>query len=137
VRIDKLTRLRQPENLFVLTATGLFIFSMTTSRILDVHFHDTMYVISITHFVWALVILLLIGWGFYKLIHRFLWTSVLSWIHIASTCFFFAACATMYLWVDLVLPPVQSEIATWRTFGKEAVAVRNMAILGLSILALS
>lgn len=77
------------QNLFrpynFLTILGMLFITISfflPSSTLDVHFHDTFYVIAYPHFFWFIAILFLFFALFYKITSRILLSKYLSWIHI-------------------------------------------------------
>jgi hypothetical protein len=80
----------QPYVLFIIVALILFIISFFVKEIIvDIHSHDTMYVLSLTHILWMIIILLLLGWLIYKIAARVLWSKYLTWFHVMATLGFF------------------------------------------------
>jgi heme/copper-type cytochrome/quinol oxidase subunit 1 len=66
---------------FVVLAASFFAFNQTV----DIHLHDTYFVITLTHLLWAISTLLLILWTLYILLHRLLFSRFLMWINIVLT----------------------------------------------------
>ena len=109
-----------PQDLFLLTALLMFIYSFVSKEnTIDIHLHDTMFVISSKHFIWAFAIICLSGWGLYSLTRKFLWTGYLSWIHVGITVFILCLCVTVNIWHDVILPPVKREVVSWETFQED------------------
>ena len=76
----------RPYNLLLLTAVLILIASFFAfDQTFDIHLHDTMFVIAMTHLFWATIILLLIFWTLYLLTKRFLFSKILTWTHIVLT----------------------------------------------------
>jgi heme/copper-type cytochrome/quinol oxidase subunit 1 len=79
---------RKPYNLFLLigfifVVISLFVLSQHNS--IDIHLHDTYFVITHTHFFWFLAILALFVWVLYLLTNKFLFSKALTWIHVIIT----------------------------------------------------
>lgn len=90
----------RPYNLLLLTALIILIVTFFSSgQTMDIHLHDTMFVIAIEHFFKALIILLLLFWTLHFATSRFLFSKALIWIHVivSSACSLFLALATLYV----------------------------------------
>ena len=97
----KQTILRHPYLLFVLMAPIFLLISVfTRNRIVDIHTHDTMYVVSVAYIIWFLIILLSIGWTLYHLLEKVLLSKHLTWFHVISTIAFFIFCIVIALRSD-------------------------------------
>ena len=74
---------KKPHNLLLTTAVIIFIASFFVfDHTLDIHIHDTYFIISASQILWAIVILLLVFWILYLLTTRILFSKVLTWVHI-------------------------------------------------------
>lgn len=96
----------QPYSLFVLAALILLAISLfVRERIIDIHAHDTMYVITLAYILWAITILFLLIWTIYKLAAKILLSNYLTWFHVIVTLAFFF----FLIIISLVpaTPPVQ------------------------------
>ena len=70
----------------LLIALALFFISFfIPSQTFDIHFHDTYFVFDAQYLIWFACILLLAAWLFYKVIHTYLFSKKLSYIHIWLT----------------------------------------------------
>jgi heme/copper-type cytochrome/quinol oxidase subunit 1 len=67
----------------------LISFVSFKEQTLDIHLHDTYFVIAIRHIVWILALILWIVWGAYKLLNRFLFSEKLTRIHVVTTALLF------------------------------------------------
>ena len=73
----------RPYNLLLWTAALVLIASFFAfDQTVDIHLHDTVFVIAMTHLFWATIILLLFFWTIYLLTKSILFSKVLTWIHI-------------------------------------------------------
>lgn len=70
--------------IFVLISFGSF-----TEQSLDIHLHDTYFVIAFRHILLILALILWIIWGTYKLLNRFLYSEMLTRIHVVTTVLLF------------------------------------------------
>jgi heme/copper-type cytochrome/quinol oxidase subunit 1 len=76
----------QPYNLLLLTAAFILIASIFAyDQTLDIHLHDTYFIVAMTYLFWATSILLLILWALYLLTKQFLFSKLLTWVHIILT----------------------------------------------------
>ena len=76
----------KPYDLLLFTAILLWIGSwLPSDRTLDIHLHDTYYVIAEKHLLWALSVVLLVLWVLYKLLAQVLYSKVLTWLHVLLT----------------------------------------------------
>lgn len=74
---------RRPYHLLLLTAILFFIATFfVNNQALDMHLHDTYFIISLPHLFWLIIILLLIFWMLYLFTKRILFSKVLTWTHI-------------------------------------------------------
>jgi hypothetical protein len=76
----------RPFNLLALAAIILTLAAFTVSQnSIDLHLHDTYFVINLQFIFWVITALLLLSWVIYKLTFRILYSSLLSWLHIGFT----------------------------------------------------
>ena len=79
---------QKPYNLLLLTGlilvlTSFFVLKQNNS--VDIHIHDTYFVIARTHVFWFLAILALFVWTLYLLTNKILYSKALTWIHVIIT----------------------------------------------------
>ena len=80
----------KPYVLLLITAVVLLLLSIfPNDRTIDIHLHDTVFIIAGSHIYGALGILLLFFWFTYSFIYKILFSKILVWIHIISTILFF------------------------------------------------
>jgi heme/copper-type cytochrome/quinol oxidase subunit 1 len=60
----------------------------------DIHLHDTYYVIANVHIYWTIALFLLLEWAIYSVAEKFLWTRYLTWLHIVVTVAIIGYCFT-------------------------------------------
>ncbi len=112
--------MKHPYQLFLLAALFLFVFSfLTRENSVDIHLHDTMFVISTRYIIWALAIIFILAWAVYKLTNEILWTKYLSWFHVVSTLFILAMLLTIRVWHDKLLPPIERDFTSWQTYQED------------------
>jgi cytochrome c oxidase subunit 1 len=76
-------------NYLLIAAVLLLVFSLFMGdRTLDIHLHDTYYVIGYAHIFLALSIFLFLQWMIYFLLRKFRMVSLLTWMHIVLTILF-------------------------------------------------
>jgi heme/copper-type cytochrome/quinol oxidase subunit 1 len=76
----------RPYHLLFIAAILVLIASFfTMNETMDIHLHDTYYVISAAWTYWAIVVLLLVLWLIYVFTNRFLLSKPLTWIHVVLT----------------------------------------------------
>ncbi len=126
------TRLtNEPYFLFLLTAILLFIASFFMRRqSLDLHIHDTYFVISTNYFIWTISIIFVLIFGLYKLTDKILWTKGLTWFHFLATIIVFVLLATIGVWHDIIIPPIKRDTTTFQNYFQDQ---KRDQILALSI----
>ncbi|RFM35422.1 hypothetical protein [Chitinophaga silvisoli] len=81
--------LARPYHLFLLIAIVLFVvsfFHFNTS--LDIHLHDTYYIIAIRTLYQGFAIIFWLLWTIYHFTYRFLYGNILIWSHLILTLIF-------------------------------------------------
>jgi cytochrome c oxidase subunit 1 len=77
---------KRPYHLLLLTALIILMASFFASNeTLDIHLHDTYFIIALTNLFAGISVLLLILWLLYLFTSRLLFSNMLTWIHILST----------------------------------------------------
>ena len=79
---------RKPYNLFLVTALALIPFAFflfLRNTVVDIHLHDTYFVIAADQVLWALSSLSLIVWGSYLIANNVLYSTALTWTHVIVT----------------------------------------------------
>jgi hypothetical protein len=113
-------RFKLPQDLLLLTAVLLLISSFFLGdNVIDIHLHDTLFVISTSYFTRGVAIIILFVWILYKLTNRFLWKSYLSWIHVLTTIFIVVLFVTAEFWHPIILPPIKREFSSWQTLQED------------------
>ena len=93
----------QPEKLFLFI--GLFLIPLSFfqfTRTLDIHVHDTYYVIALNQVCLALAAVLIIFGFLYMLTSRLLFSPFLTWTHIIFTIFSVIFILSSPWWISLV-----------------------------------
>lgn len=74
---------KQPYNLLLLTAILILIASFFVhNQALDMHLHDTYFIISLSHLFWTIILFLLLFWILYLLTRHILFSKLLIWVHV-------------------------------------------------------
>ena len=129
----------RPYNLFLLTGLVLILISFfTTTQTLDLHLHDTYFVISLTYIFGLLAIASLILWGIYLLTFRFLFSKKLTWTHIIITILTVIVFGTIVLIGDKLATPTTGpyyDFSTWESYGRyRQYSTALVFVLGLLLL---
>ena len=71
---------------------------MKKGSIIDIHLHDTYFIVAENHVYYIMSVLLLLVWTIYFLTKRILFSNVLSWTHVIITILTFILIAqTLYV----------------------------------------
>lgn len=90
---------QRPYNLLLFTAVILFISGLMVDNFsVDIHLHDTYYIVPVKYFLWLPASLMMLLWLLYLLTKRFLYSSTLTWLHIILTVFFSVFILVVYYW---------------------------------------
>jgi hypothetical protein len=98
---------------------GLFLFIVsffTNNQTVDIHIHDTYFVIAQSYFLAIVGLLLLFIWMLYAITKRILWKKSLSVIHIFLSLLFLLFLATLPLWYHIPTIKASFDEAMWREF---------------------
>lgn len=78
----------KPYNLFLIVAlifsSSVYFFSNKNNSI-DIHLHDTYFVIAYTQVIWLLALIAITIWILYVITNKFLYSIKLVWVHTIST----------------------------------------------------
>ena len=74
---------RNPFHLLLLNAFFLFFVSLfIPNKEIDIHFHDTYFILPIKYLIWFPTLVQFAFWIFYLTTKQYLFSNLLSWIHI-------------------------------------------------------
>jgi heme/copper-type cytochrome/quinol oxidase subunit 1 len=120
----------KPYHLLLLAALSLLISSFLSSKgTLDIHVHDTYFVIAHFEFNLALAILAFILWAIYMLTRNLPLSSLLTWIHVVLTLL------ALGLFISLPLfgyPEKYLDISPWGNFNELNRANEIVAVIIIS-----
>ena len=120
----------RPYNLLLLTAILLILISFIAKKTtLDIHLHDTYYIISATYIFRFLATVSAIFWDIYLLTFKFLFSNQLTWTHIIITLLTIILLCSIALMGDKLVNPA------WESFKKYSQYTRILLfVLGLLLL---
>jgi hypothetical protein len=130
---------QKPYNLLLLTAIFSFIAGLSQMNVLiDIHLHDTFFVLPLAYFIWSFSLILIILWLLYRATEKILFSKKLSFVHIISTivCCLFILILPYFInpYKGLAgMPRIYSENGRTKTYNLLG-DISNSAISLLSIL---
>ena len=73
----------RPYNLLLIATILLLVASLfVLNETLDIHLHDTYYIIPTAYALWAIVLFLILLWIIYLVTNRWLFSKSLVWLHV-------------------------------------------------------
>jgi cytochrome c oxidase subunit I len=87
----------------------------TGNRTMDIHLHDTYYIISPLFLFLSAAVILLLLWGVYRLLDRFLLSKFLTWLHTIITVF---AAVLLLVNVFQIYSFSNSGFSSWTSFNQ-------------------
>ncbi|MBS0647577.1 MAG: cbb3-type cytochrome c oxidase subunit I [Verrucomicrobia bacterium] len=118
----------------VLVLTSFFILKQSNS--VDIHLHDTYFVIAHTHVFWLLAILAFFVWTLYLLTNKILYSKALTWTHVIITILTLLLFALTLFFSDSFMnttPRRYYDYSSWGSFDSYTTLTKA---LGITIFAL-
>lgn len=88
IKMNNLPFKQKPYQLLLLSSIAFLLASVFVLRQndpVDIHVHDTYYVMAKRHIFWFLAIISLLVWTLYLLVNKILYSHALTWIHVITT----------------------------------------------------
>lgn len=102
--------LQRPSRLFLLAAILTFLISLLTWKdTVNIHFHDTMYIIAQQYFLWAFVLCFVLLGLLYRWLNKFLPKKTLTWIHVILTLVALLGSFIIFYWKSKIFPPIDPQ----------------------------
>lgn len=105
----------KPYSLLLVAGCALMVASVFfISRTVDIHIHDTKYVLPATVYFFGVAFIVLLFWGLYKLVSKYLLTPIISWIHVLITL---VCASTLFSIVTFNKAPAKYlDLSPWYNF---------------------
>ncbi|MBN8858998.1 MAG: cbb3-type cytochrome c oxidase subunit I [Sphingobacteriales bacterium] len=113
--------------IFILTS----FFVLKQDRSVDIHLHDTYFVIVHTHILWLFAVLALFVWALYLLTGKILYSKALTWTHVIITILTLLLFAFTLFWGDSFLNPAPRryyDYSSWNSFDNYTIFTKAIGI---------
>ena len=131
---------RRPYNLLLvigLLLVLLSLFVLNTTNTIDIHFHDTYFVLAYAHVFWLFGFIFLFLWTLYTLTKNVLFSKTLTWIHVIITVLTLIILALTFKLDNTVLisnSPTYNDANNWDSFVTYSRFHRTMTIVTIILL---
>ena len=123
IKIGHTLQMKQkPYNLLLWTGLILVLtsfFILKQNNTVDIHLHDTYFVIAHTHIFWLLAFLALFVWTLYLLTNKIMFSKALVWTHIIITIMTILLFALSLFFGDSFINPTPRryyDYSSWNSF---------------------
>jgi len=128
----------RPYNLFLLAGIIFVVSSLFTinqNKTVDIHLHDTYYIIGRTHILWLLTFLAFFVWALYILTNRFLLSKALTWAHVIITLLTLLLLETFFFGFNFTDHPTRRylDYSNWNSFDVYAQYSKTIVIIVIAL----
>ena len=117
----------KPYHLLLLAGLSLLISALIpTDQTLDIHVHDTYFVIAHSSLYWVFAIFTYFLWGVYVLARNTLFSNWLTWFHVVITLLTVAFFICLPFFGNL---PGYIDVSSWLSFNKFQRVLASIALL--------
>jgi len=109
--------------------TSFLVFNK--SNLIDIHLHDTYFVIAHTHIFWLLAIVAFVVWTIYLLTNKILYSNALTWTHVIITTLTLGLFASTLFFGERFSNPTPRryyDYSTWNSLDLYSTHAKTFAI---------
>ena len=131
---------QKPYHLLLLTGLLLVLISffvLNNNNTVDIHLHDTYFVIVHSHITWLLAIFALFVWTLYFFTNKILYSKVLTWTHIIITILTILLFGLILFFSDSFMNPTPRryyDYSSWNSFDNYTTFTKAIGITMLVLL---
>jgi len=131
---------QKPYHLLLLTGLVFVLasfFILKQNNSVDIHLHDTYFVIGHTHILWFLAILALFVWTLYLFTNKILYSKALSWTHIIITILTLLFFALTLFYGDSFMNPTPRryyEFSNWNSLDNYNTFTKAISLTSFGLL---